>query len=84
MIEKFWQIDQKMSINNCCLFQIYYDEIFLMVSDWNEKYLYILKLYIKSRSNSSHRLSDDVESDGEIRFLICLRISDKILGYILH
>ena len=29
-------------------------------------------------------LSDDVESDCDIRFLIRLRISDKILGYILH
>ena len=28
--------------------------------------------------------SDDVESDGEISFLIYLRISDKILGYILN
>ena len=27
---------------------------------------------------------DDVESDGDIRFLIRLRIIDKIFGYILH
>ena len=29
-------------------------------------------------------LSDDVESDGDIRFLIRLRIFDKILGYIIY
>ena len=42
-----------------------------------EKQLHIRKLYIKSRSNKSFGLFDDVEFDGYIRFLIHLRISDN-------
>ena len=42
-------------------------------------------IYCQSQGQTNHiGQSDDVESDGDIRFLICLRISDKILGYILH
>ena len=51
-----------------------------MGADWSEKQLYIL-IHIQLNIIG---IFDDVESDGEIRFLIRLRISDTILGYILH
>ena len=60
-----------------------------MGSDSIEKQLYYIA-YISSNCIQSQGqtnligLSYDVESDGELRFLMRLRISDRILRYILH